>query len=172
MPGHTDKKMGSGGMDIPAISREEQVMRELPKGNVTTTDEELKRLNPNMDFRTSDQMEADKAKTLQSDMMMLQNLLQNATDAEAQEIRKMMDFVGSGFTVQQVFDLMKSFNTSGVVMPMTRQGKMPSDMGQMLDPRSVVREGEMIGRAPTDAMMGALGGIGAVPTSRNMGDAT
>ena len=120
MPGHTDKKMGSGGMDIPAISREEQVMRELPKGNVTTTDEELKRLNPNMDFRTSDQMEADKAKTLQSDMMMLQNLLQNATDAEAQEIRKMMDFVGSGFTVQQVFDLMKSFNTTGVVMPHDR----------------------------------------------------
>ena len=48
MPGHTDKKMGSGGMDIPAISREEQVMRELPKGNVTTTDEELKRLNINV----------------------------------------------------------------------------------------------------------------------------
>ena len=45
MPGHTDKKMGSGGMDIPAISREEQVMRDLPKGDVTTTDEELKRLN-------------------------------------------------------------------------------------------------------------------------------
>jgi hypothetical protein len=167
-----NKMMGAGGMDIPAISREEQVMRDLPKGNVTTTDEELKRLNPNMDFRTSDQMEADKAKTLQSDMMMLQNLMKNATDAEAQEIRKMMDFVGSGFTVQQVFDLMKSFNTEGVAMPMPRQGRMPSDMGQMLDPRSVVREGEMIGRAPTDAMMGALGGIGAVPTSRNMGDAT
>ena len=171
MPGHTDKKMGSGGMDIPAISREEQVMRDLPKGNVTTTDEELKRLNPNMDFRTSDQMEADKAKTLQSDMMMLQNLAKNATDAEAQEIRKMMEFVGSGFTVQEVFDLMKSFNTDGVVMPMTRQGKMPSDMGQMLDPRSVVREGEMRNTMQQGAM-GALGGIGAVPTSRMMGSGT
>jgi hypothetical protein len=169
MPGHTDKKMGSGGMDIPAISREEQVMRDLPKGNVTTTDEQLQQLNPNMDFRTSDQMEADKAKTLQSDMMMLQNLAKNATDAEAQEIRKIMEFVGAGFTVQQVFDLMKSFNTQGVGMPMMNTQQ---NMGQMLDPRSVVREGEMIGRAPTDAMMGALGGIGAVPTSRNMGNAT
>ena len=74
MPGHSDKKMGSGGMDIPDISREEQVMRDLPKGDVDVGDEELKRLNPNMDFRTADEMEADKAKTLQSDMMMLQIL--------------------------------------------------------------------------------------------------
>ena len=107
MPGHSDKKMGSGGMDIPTISREEQVMRDLPKGDVTTTDEELKRLNPNMDFRTSDQMEADKAKTLQSDMMMLQNLRQNADPREAMEIQKMMELVGSGFTVQEIFDSIK-----------------------------------------------------------------
>ena len=120
MPGHTDKKMGSGGMDIPAISREEQVMRDLPKGDVDVGDEELKRLNPNMDFRTSDQMEADKAKTLQSDMMMLQNLRQNADPREVMEIQKMMELVGSGFTVQEIFDLMKSF-----------------------DPRSVVRDCEM-----------------------------
>ena len=158
-------------MDIPAISREEQVMRDLPKGNVTTTDEQLQQLNPNMDFRTSDQMEADKAKTLQSDMMMLQNLAKNATDAEAQEIRKMMEFVGSGFTVQEVFDLLKSFDTEGVAMPMPRQGRMPSDMGQMLDPRSVIREGEMRNTMQQGAM-GALGGIGAVPTSRMMGSGT
>ena len=162
MPGHTDKKMGSGGMDIPAISREEQVMRDLPKGNVTTTDEQLQQLNPNMDFRTSDQMEADKAKTLQSDMMMLQNLAKNATDAEAQEIRKMMEFVGSGFTMQEVFDLLKSFDP---------QMNMPRNMGQMLDPRSVVREGEMRNTMQQGAM-GALGGIGAVPTSRMMGSGT
>ena len=56
MPGHTDKKMGSGGMDMPDISREEQVMRDLPKGDVDVGDEELKRLNPNMDFRTADEM--------------------------------------------------------------------------------------------------------------------
>ena len=162
MPGHTDKKMGSGGMDIPAISREEQVMRDLPKGNVTTTDEQLQQLNPNMDFRTFDQMEADKAKTLQSDMMMLQNLVKNANPREAQEIRKMMEFVGSGFTVQEVFDLLKSFDP---------QMNMPRNMGQMLDPRSVVREGEMRNTMQQGAM-GALGGIGAVPTSRMMGDAT
>jgi len=181
MPGHTDKKMGSGGMDIPAISREEQVMRDLPKGDVTTTDEELRRLNPNMDFRTSDQMEADKAKTLQSDMMMLQNLAKNATDAEAQEIRKMMEFVGSGFTVQEVFDLLKSFDPQSVVrqgeMPMGVDSQadammnMPRNMGQMLDPRSVVREGEMRNTMQQGAM-GALGGIGAVPTSRMMGSGT
>ena len=76
------QKMGSGGMDLPAISREEQVMRDLPKGNVATDDEQLKRLNPNMDFRTADEMEADKAQTLQSDMMMLQNLVKNANPRE------------------------------------------------------------------------------------------
>ena len=105
MPGHTDKKMGSGGMDIPDISREEQVMRDLPKGDVDVGDEELKRLNPNMDFRTADEMEADKAKTLQSDMMMLQNLMKNASPREAQELQKMMDFVGSGFTVREALTL-------------------------------------------------------------------
>ena len=94
MPGHTDKKMGSGGMDIPAISREEQVMRDLPKGNETTTDEELRRLNPNMDFRTFDEKEADKAKILQSDMMMLQNLFDNGDPMMGREIKKMMDLVG------------------------------------------------------------------------------
>ena len=128
-------------------------------------------------------MEADKAKTLQSDMMMLQNLRQNADPREVREIERMMDLVGSGITVREIFDLMKSFDPQSVI----RQGEMPSNMGQMLDPRSVVREGEMqmpkmIGRNPTDEMMrkpmseqtlrGALGGIGSVPTSRNMGDAT
>ena len=183
MPGHTDKKMGSGGMDIPDISREEQVMRDLPKGDVDVTDEELKRLNPNMDFRTADEMEADKARTLQSDMMMLQNLMKNASPREAQELQKMMDFVGSGITVQEVFDLLRGFDPRSVV----RQGEMmgmndmdnqadammnmPRNMGQMLDPRSVVREGEMRNTMQQGAM-GALGGIGAVPTSRMMGDAT
>ena len=190
MPGHTDKKMGSGGMDIPAISREEQVMRDLPKGDVDVGDEELKRLNPNMDFRTADEMEADKAKTLQSDMMMLQNLMKNASPREAQELQKMMDFVGSGFTVQEKFDLMKSFDPRSVVregeMPMGVDSQadammnMPRDMGQMLDPTSVVREGEMMGRAPTDAMgapmipntmgRGALGALGSA--RRDMGSAT
>lgn len=198
MPGHTDKKMGSGGMDIPAISREEQVMRDLPKGDVTTTDEELKKLNPNMDFRTADEMEADKARTLQSDMMMLQNLIKNASPTEAQELMKVMDMVGAGFTVQEVFDVLKSFDPKSVV----RQGEMPTrmmnprtgdsvmsmDMGKSMEsgmipmPMPTTRQGEMIGRNPMDEMMrepmseqalrGALGGIGAVPTSRNMGDAT
>jgi len=182
MPGHTDKKMGSGGMDIPAISREEQVMRDLPKGDVTTTDEELRRLNPNMDFRTADEMEADKARTLQSDMMMLQNLRQNADPREVREIERMMDLVGSGITVREIFDLMKSFDPQSVVrqgeMPMglDRQAdsmmNMPRNMGQMLDPRSVVREGEMRNTMQQQGAMGALQGIGAVPTSRNMGDAT
>ena len=192
MPGHTDKKMGSGGMDIPDISREEQVMRDLPKGDVDVTDEELKRLNPNMDFRTADEMEADKTRTLQSDMMMLQNLMKNASPREAQELQKMMDFVGSGITVQEVFDLLRGFDPRSVV----RQGEMmgmndmdnqadammnmPRNMGQMLDPRSVVREGEMMGRAPTDAMgapmiqntmgRGALGALGSA--RRDMGSAT
>jgi len=182
MPGHTDKKMGSGGMDIPAISREEQVMRDLPKGNVTTTDEQLQQLNPNMDFRTSDQMEADKAKTLQSDMMMLQNLVKNANPREAQEIRKMMEFVGSGFTVQEVFDLLKSFDPQSVVrqgeMPMGVDSQadammnMPTNMGQMLDPRSVVREGEMMGAPMIQNTMGrgALGALGSA--RRDMGNAT
>ena len=182
MPGHTDKKMGSGGMDIPAISREEQVMRDLPKGDVTTTDEELKRLNPNMDFRTSDQMEADKAKTLQSDMMMLQNLRQNADPREASEIQKMMELVGSGFTVQEIFDLMKSFDPRSVVrkgeMPMGVDSQadammnMPRNMGQMLDPRSVVREGEMMGAPMIQNTMGrgALGALGSA--RRDMGNAT
>lgn len=182
MPGHSDKKMGSGGMDIPAISREEQVMRDLPKGNVTTTDEQLQQLNPNMDFRTSDQMEADKAKTLQSDMMMLQNLVKNANPREAQEIRKMMEFVGSGFTVQEVFDLLKSFDPQSVVrqgeMPMGVDSQadammnMPTNMGQMLDPRSVVREGEMMGAPMIQNTMGrgALGALGSA--RRDMGNAT
>ena len=57
---------------------------------------------------------------------------------------------------------------------------MPRDMGQMLDPTSVVREGEMMGRAPTDAMgapmipntmgRGALGALGSA--RRDMGSAT
>ena len=187
MPGHTDKKMGSGGMDIPAISREEQVMRDLPKGNETTTDEELRRLNPNMDFRTFDEKEADKAKILQSDMMMLQNLFDNGDPMMGREIKKMMDLVGSGFTVQEIFDLMKSFDPRSVVregetMNMKATDNQTNAIMKMLDPRSVVREGEMIGRNPTDEMMrnpmseqalrGALGGIGAVPTTRDMGDAT
>ena len=192
MPGHTDKKMGSGGMDIPDISREEQVMRDLPKGDVDVTDEELKRLNPNMDFRTADEMEADKARTLQSDMMMLQNLMKNASPREAQELQKMMDFVGSGFTVREVFDFLKNFDPRSVVREGEMMGmkdmdnqadammNMPRNMGQMLDPRSVVREGEMMGRAPTDAMgapmiqntmgRGALGALGSA--RRDMGSAT
>ena len=190
MPGHTDKKMGSGGMDIPDISREEQVMRDLPKGDVNVTDEQLAKLNPDMDFRTADEMEADKARTLQSDMMMLQNLMKNASPREAQELQKMMDFVGSGFTVREVFDFLRSFDPQSVIrqgeMPMGVDSQadammnMPRDMGQMLDPTSVVREGEMMGRAPTDAMgapmipntmgRGALGALGSA--RRDMGSAT
>ena len=147
----------------------------MPKGNVATDDAELKRLNPNMDFRTADEREADKAKTLQSDMMMLQNLIKNATPKEAQELMKVMDMVGAGFTVREVFDVMKSFDPQSVVrqgeMPTDSMTNMPRNMGQMLDPRSVVREGEMRNTMQQGAM-GALGGIGAVPTSRMMGSGT
>ena len=169
-----------------------------------------------MDFRTADEMEADKAKTLQSDMMMLQNLIKNATPKEAQELMKVMDMVGAGFTVQEVFDVLKSFDprrnmlatdnltneimkqmgAGGMDIPdsksVVREGEMPTrmmnpktgdsvmsmDMGKSMEsgmipmPMPMTRQGEMMGRAPTDAMRGALGGIGAVPTSRNMGNAT
>ena len=171
-----NKMMGAGGMDIPAISREEQVMRDLPKGNVATDDAELRRLNPNMDFRTADEMEADKAKTLQSDMMMLQNLIKNATPKEAQELMKVMDMVGAGFTVREVFDVMKSFDPQSVVrqgeMPTDSMTNMPRNMGQMLDPRSVVREGEMMGAPMIQNTMGrgALGALGSA--RRDMGSAT
>ena len=138
MPGHSNKKtgpvMGAGGMDIPDISREEQVMRDLPKGNVPTDMEELKRLNPTMDFRTADEVDADKAKTLQSDMMMLQNLFKNGDPMMGREIKQMMDMVGAGFTVKEILELM-----------------------QRLDPRSVVREGEnlraMKTGGPADAII-------------------
>ena len=111
MPGHSDKKtgpvMGAGGMDIPDISREEQVMRDLPKGNVPTDMEELKRLNPTMDFRTADEVDADKAKTLQSDMMMLQNLFKNGDPMMGREIKQMMDMVVQDLLLRKYLSLCK-----------------------------------------------------------------
>ena len=163
MPGHSDKKdMGDEGMkpmDMPDISREEQVMRDLPKGDVAVPDEELKRLNPNMDFRTADEMEADKAKTLQSDMMMLQNLMKNASPREAQELQKMMDFVGSGFTVREVFDFLRSFDPQSVI----RQGEMPMGVDSQADAMGAPMIPNTMGR-------GALGALGSA--RRDMGSAT
>tara|TARA_R100000388_G_scaffold17692_1_gene13715 strand:+ start:231 stop:719 length:489 start_codon:yes stop_codon:yes gene_type:complete len=162
MPGHSDKKagpsMGAGGMDIPDISREEQVMRDLPKGNVPTDMEELKRLNPTMDFRTADEVQAQKTKTLQSDMMMLQNLFQNGDPMMGEQIKKLMDMVGAGFTLEEVLGLINSIDPRSVV----RQDEMPMGVDNQADAMRNMQQG----------MMGALQGIGAVPTTRKMGDGT
>lgn len=186
MPGHSDKKMGSGGMDIPDISREEQVMRDLPKGDVNVTDEQLAKLNPDMDFRTADEMEADKARTLQSDMMMLQNLMQNGDPMMGREIKQMMDMVGAGFTVQEILELMQRLDPRSVVregenLRAMKTGGPADAIIDRIDPQSIVREtgvpmvsGSTMGMG--DQMIRntmGRGALGALDTARrDMGSAT
>ena len=186
MPGHSDKKMGSGGMDIPAISREEQVMRDLPKGNVPTDMEELKRLNPTMDFRTFDEMEADKAQTLQSDMMMLQKLFEEGDPNMGREVKQMMDMVGAGFTVQEILELMQRLDPRSVVregenLRAMRTGGPADAIINRIDPQSVIREGGVPMTQGTPMGMGdqmirdrfGAGALGALNTARrDMGSAT
>ena len=181
-----DNKMGAGGMDIPDISREEQVMRDLPKGNVPTDDAELRRLNPDMDFRTYDQMEADKAKTLQSDMMMLQNLFKNGDPMMGREIKQMMDMVGAGFTVQEILELMQRLDPRSVVregenLRAMKTGGPADAIIDRIDPQSIVREGGVPMTEGTPMGMGdqmirdrfGAGALGALNTARrDMGDAT
>ena len=186
MPGHSDKKMGSGGMDIPDISREEQVMRDLPKGDVNVTDEQLAKFNPDMDFRTADEMEADKARTLQSDMMMLQNLMQNGDPMMGREIKQMMDMVGAGFTVQEILELMQRLDPRSVVregenLRAMKTGGPADAIIDRIDPQSIVREtgvpmvsGSTMGMG--DQMIRntmGRGALGALDTARrDMGSAT